>query len=75
MEGLVVGAVTKGEVCVIVAAVTSKLLSITSAMWLRVELRALEIMTGFRSFVLLLNDHLELGGCIPPACIFCWHCY
>ena len=61
----VVGAVTRGAVCIIVAAVTSRLLSITSAMRLRVELRALEMMTGFRSLVLLLDDRLELGGCIP----------
>ena len=61
----VVGAVARGAVCVMVAVVTSRLLSITSAMWFRVELRALEMMTGFRSLVLLLDDRLELGGCTP----------
>ena len=61
----VVGAVARGAVCVMVAAVTSRLLSITSAMRFRVELRALEMMTGFRSLVLLLDDRLELGGCTP----------
>jgi hypothetical protein len=64
MEGEATGGVV-GAVCVIVAAVTSRLLSITSAMRLRVELRALEMITGFRSLVLLLDDRLELGGCIP----------
>jgi len=63
-EGTVVGAVVGGVVCVIIAAVTSRLLSITSAMWLRVELRALEIMMGFRSLVLACDDCLELGGCV-----------
>ena len=46
---------------------TSRVLSITSTMRLSVEFRALEIMTGLRSSVLLLDDRLELGGCIPLA--------
>jgi hypothetical protein len=36
-------------------------------MQLSVEFRALEIMTGFRSSVLLLDARLELGGCILLA--------
>ena len=59
MEGVV------GAVCVIVAVVILRLLFITLAMWLRIELRVLEIITWFRLLVLLLDDHLELGGCIP----------
>jgi len=38
----------------------------TSARRLSVELRALEIITGFRSSVLLFDARLELGGCAPP---------
>lgn len=48
-----------------VVAVASRVLSITSAMRLRVELRALEIITGFKSSVLLFDARLELGGRIP----------
>ena len=50
------GAVAGGVVCVIIAAVTSRLLSITSAMQLRVELRALEIMTTVK--LLDVETHL-----------------
>ena len=50
-----------------VVAVASSVFSITSARRLRVELRAFEIMTGFRSLVLLFTDRLELGGRVPPA--------
>ena len=39
--------------------------SITSTMRLRVELRALEMITGFRSLVLLFDTRLELGSCMP----------
>ena len=42
-----------------------RVLSIMSTMWLSVELRALEIITGFKLSVLLAR--LELGGCVPPA--------
>ena len=62
-EGIAAGAVVRGAGSVIVAAVALRLLSITLAMQLRVELRALEIMMGFRSLVLLfddLDDHFEL---------------
>lgn len=61
MEEGVTGAV------VVVAAVESRLFSITSARRLRVELRAFEIMTGFKSLVLLLDVRLELGGCMLLA--------
>ena len=49
----------------VMGGVASRVLSITSTMRLRVELRALEIMTGFKSSVLLFDARLELGGCIP----------
>src|SRR5882757_7888031 len=49
----------------VATAVTSRVRSITSAMRLRVELRALEITTGFRSLVLLFDACLEWGGCTP----------
>ena len=48
-----------GGVAVVVA---SRVLSITSAMRLRVELRVLEMITGFKSLVLLFDVCLELGG-------------
>ena len=58
----------------IAVAVASSVFSIMSARWLRVELRAFEIMTGFRSLVLLLTNRLELGGHVPPAdCPLCFH--
>jgi len=50
---------------VVPMAVASRVLSITSTMRLRVELRALEMITGFKSLVLLFEARLELGGCIP----------
>lgn len=46
-------------------ALASRVLSITSTMQLRVELRVLEMITGLRSSVLLFVAHLELGGHIP----------
>ena len=49
------------------AAVASSVLSITSTMRLRVELRAVVMTTGFRLSVLLVDDCLELWGCIPLA--------
>ena len=58
------GAVVGGA---IMGAVASRLFSITSARRLRVEFRALVIITGFRSLVLLFVDRLELEGCAPPA--------
>ena len=60
------------------AAVALSVLSITSTMQLRVELRAVVMTTGFRSLVLLVVDCLELQGCIPLAnlasnlCFQCW---
>jgi len=38
--------------------------SIMSTMWLRVELRLLEMITGSKSAVLSFAAHLELGGCM-----------
>ena len=59
-EGIVVGAVTRGAE--LIATVMSILLSITSAMWLSVKLRALKIITGFSSLALLhVTDFLETG--------------
>ena len=60
MEGKAAGA--GGAGFEIVAAVALRLLSITSAMWLRVELRVLVIMTGLTSLVLLLEDRVDLFG-------------
>ena len=62
-EGIAAGAVMRRAESVIAAAVALRLLSIMSAMWLRVELRALEIMMGFRSLVLLFDD---LDDCFEP---------
>ena len=59
MEGGAMGGVA--------VAVASRVLSITSAMRLRVELRALEMITGFKSPVLLFDVCLELGGRTPLA--------
>jgi len=59
----VVGAVAEGGA--VVTALASRVLSITSTMRLRVELRALAMITGFRSSVLLFDARFELGGCIP----------
>ena len=54
------GAVTRGAE--LIATVMSILLSITSAMRLSVELRALEIITGFSLLALLrIADFLETG--------------
>ena len=47
------------------AAVASSVLSIMSTMQLRVEFRAVVMMPGFRSLVSLIDNHLELWGCIP----------
>jgi len=66
-EGMeVVGADMEG-VAAAATADASRVRSITSAMRLRVELRAFERITGFKSFVLLFDARLELGGCIPLA--------
>ena len=46
------------------AVVMLSVLSIKSAMLLSVELRALEMMTEFKSSVLLFDACLELGSCI-----------
>ena len=54
-----------GEGAAVAPADASRVLSITSTMQLRVELRALEMITGLRSSVLLFDARLELGGCIP----------
>lgn len=66
------GYVTVGGVALVIGgailgAFASRDFSITSARRLRVELRALVMITGFRSLVLLFNDRLELGGRVPPA--------
>ena len=68
MEGVIEDEVTEevGAETVTIAAVTSSDFSITSARQLRVELRALEIMTGFRLSVLLLDALLELVICVSP---------
>ena len=60
-----------GEMGGVAVVVASRVLSITSAMLLRVELRVLEIITGFKSLVLLFDVHLELGGHTPLA--LCLH--
>ena len=45
-------------------------------MWLSVELKALEMMTGFESLVLLFDTCLELGSCISlidlASCLHFW---
>ena len=77
MGGVVLGIMVVGgpggAAGAIAVAFASRLFSITSARWLRVELRALEIITGFRSLVLLFDDRLELGGRVPladlPSCL------
>lgn len=61
----VVGANAEGAAAVTVDA--SRVLSITSAMQLKVDFRAFEMITGFRLLVVLFDAHLELGGCIPLA--------
>jgi hypothetical protein len=62
-----VALVVGGAAGAIAVAVASSVFSITSARQLRVELRAFNIMTGFRSLVLLFADRLELEGRVPPA--------
>lgn len=47
---------------VVVIAVASRVFSITSARRLSVELRLFEMITGFRSLVLLFDVRLEGGG-------------
>ena len=54
------------------AVVTSSVLSIKSAMQLSVKLRALEMMTGFKSSVLLFDACLELGSCISLIDLASW---
>ena len=62
----------------VVGAVASSELSITSMMWLRVELSTFEIIMGFRLSVLLFDACSELGGFIPlidlVSCLrfHCW---
>jgi hypothetical protein len=65
-EGVVkegeVGAEAVVVVLLVAAAVVLRDFSIMSARQLRVELRAFEMITGFRSPVLLLDALLELGS-------------
>ena len=58
----------------VVMAVELSIFSMTSTIWLIVELRVVDMMTGFTSLALLLNEHLVLGGHVPPAnCPSCFH--
>ena len=51
----------------VMMAVELSVFSMTSTIWLIVELRVVDMMTGFTSLALLLNECLVLGGCVPPA--------
>ena len=51
----------------VVMAVELSIFSMTSNIRLIVELRVVDMMTGFTSLALLLNKCLVLGGCVPPA--------
>jgi hypothetical protein len=74
VEGVVLGImVVGGAVGAILVLVTLRVFRSTLAMWLRVELRAFIMMTGFILLVLLFINCLELGGHVPlagiPSCL------
>ena len=48
--------------------------SAAGAVVMEVELRVVDMMTGFTLLALLLNECLVLGGHVPPAdCPSCFH--
>ena len=51
----------------VVMAVELSVFSMMSTIRLIVELRVVDMMTGFTSLALLLNERLVLGGRVPPA--------
>ena len=62
------GVTEKEDVDVVVAvAIALRVFSITLARWFRVKLRLFKRITGFKLLVLLFDDCLELGDCMPLA--------
>ena len=58
----------------VVMAVEMSVFSMMSTIRLIVELRVVDMMTGFTLLALLLNECLVLGGRVPPAdCPSCFH--
>lgn len=74
-EGIMMGGAMRAAAVPGFAAATSRLLSITSVMRLRVELRAVDMMTRSRSLVLFFATCLALGGFVMLIVSLCLRYY